>query len=130
MPCYFCKADDHVINDCEVLKNYTCRRCKQKGHSGKACKVPEEELPKRQPRQPRQQPRQYRPRQQSEQSEQSEQSQQVKFCHWCKKDGHFKNECTEFLEYKKSMYCSFCGVKGEHNTKNCDSPFNLKNRIS
>ena len=120
MPCYFCKADAHVIKDCEVLKNYTCKRCKQTGHSGKACKVPVDQLPKPTPRK--------------------------MFCYWCKEEGHTKQDCKSLVEYKSKLYCKKCDIKGDHNalncisycdfcgdenshsTRNCDSPFNMRNR--
>jgi hypothetical protein len=39
-----------------------------------------------------------------------------------------KNECASFIEYKKNLFCGFCGISEAHNTRNCDSPYNAKNR--
>ena len=110
MHCYFCKSPDHEIKSCETLKTYVCKKCGKTGHSGKACMTPDNELPKREyvKRQPHK--REY-----------------VKTCQFCHKEDHIKKDCEEFEEYKKNLFCSFCGITGVHSTNKCDNEYNSKN---
>lgn len=38
--CPFCKKEGHTLVDCYTRKNWTCKRCHQKGHSSRFCRKP------------------------------------------------------------------------------------------
>lgn len=41
--CYFCRKSGHIRQDCPVLKEISCRRCHQKGHTQRRCTTDLEE---------------------------------------------------------------------------------------
>lgn len=42
--CYQCRKTGHIKKDCPVIKNMTCRRCSEKGHTARYCKMKDEDF--------------------------------------------------------------------------------------
>lgn len=105
MECKFCKKSGypsmgHLLKDCQVLKNTTCDKCHQKGHTGSYCntKIGLEVVDN------------------------------TKYCTFCKENdgqGHTIKECLK-LKHNRCAYCKCLGHIPSYCSKNPDSKFNQK----